>query len=505
MPPLRPSPSRRPLAAIRRCLGTSFRSASRCISNAPGVVALAALAVLASGCGPDGDVDAEQTATFEGPRNVLLISLDTLRADACSVYGYRKPTTPFLEELGERGVVFEKHMVNSNNTLTSHATILTGLLMITHQADNDGNIPLADSYDTLPERFQEAGFATVAIASHESWLTPEFGLDQGFDTFESRWSNDAPRINRRFVDWLEAERPRRFFAFLHYYDAHSELEGDMPYTAPPEYLERFAGEPPAGFDPSMPNPQQPGERLKLGRYLNRFQSPEVELPAGYAAYLRGCYDAGVAKLDADLRDLFTELERFGVLEDTLVLITSDHGEEFEDHGGVLHNSFYDEIMHVPLIVVPPAGTARPRPRVSEVTRAVDIAPTVLDIVGLPPLSPSQGRSLAPLLAGESLPYAQTFFGRMVLRNRDETGEYKLVGMTGAPLFFDLDTDPGESENVIRKLRVEAPERVQNAKQALDQVRQESVDLQQLIGAKTGAVELNHRQLQRLRDLGYVGE
>ena len=461
-------------------------------------IRLAALLALA-GCNSDSP-----EPQLDGPRHVLLISLDTLRADACSLYGYEKPTTPFLEELGRRGVVFEKHMVNSNNTLTSHATMLTGLTMIAHGADNNTNAPLAPQHVTVTERFQEAGFATVGIASHEIWLSELFGMAQGFDTFESFWKYDAPTINRRFVEWVESEKPRRIFGFLHYYDAHSELEGELPYSAPPEYLERFAGEPPEGFDPTLPNPSGKG-RLTLATYLNQFQSRERSLPPGYAAYLRGCYEAGVAKLDADLRDLFAELDRLGILDEALIVITSDHGEEFEDHGGVLHNGWDDEIMHVPLLIVPPAGTPLPQPRVSDTTRAVDLAATMLDLAGLPPLDPTQGRSLRPLMEGDTLDYQKTFFGRMVLRDRDAHSEFKFVWDSKAPLFFyDLDADPGETENLVRALAESDPARLEAASEVVVAARREGDLVMHLIAAETGQKRLNPRQLAELERLGYLG-
>ena len=201
-------------------------------------LAVASLAALIIGYLPFGAVSAEGP-----PRNVLLISIDTLRADHCGFLGYDKPTTPFLDKLAEQGAVFEHHMVHSNNTLLSHTTILTGLPPQAHDTYDNGAEPsqrkaLGPGYRTLAEAFQAAGYTTASFTEHPVWLGTDFGLDQGFDVHESDWVL-APETSKRFLAWYDEARPERMFCFLHFYDVHSE-----PATgpAPPPAARRQASQ-----------------------------------------------------------------------------------------------------------------------------------------------------------------------------------------------------------------------------------------------------------------------
>lgn len=466
-----------------------------------------ATAALLAGCGAD------PPAAAAGPRNVLLISLDTLRADACSLYGYERPTTPFLEELGARGVVFDQHVVNSNNTLTSHASMLTGLYMDVHQTvdlgDPERSRVLAPEYETLAERFREAGFETGSFTTHPTWLAEKFGLDQGFDVVESDWV-DAPTMGAELVAWLEERRPRRFFAFVHFYDAHSESqagEGALPYEAPPAYLARFAPPRPADFTGSVVDKH--GEVVHTSRYLEHYASPFRDLPPGHLEFLRGCYDAGIAKLDDDLRDLFTRLDGLGVLADTLVVVTSDHGEEFKEHRRMLHMEYFDEIMRVPLLVVPPPSMGLAPRRVAPQTRCIDIAPTLLELAGVRPLTFAQGRSLAEAVRGtEELEHADSQFGPAIVRGRDEVSRFKFCNVPKYYSFFDLDTDPGEQDSLLARdlseIRVDS-ERLNGIRNGLAAAKDENRLLVRAIGASgSEGVEMSVEELKRLEELGYFG-
>lgn len=450
--------------------------------------------------------------SFDGPRNVILISLDTLRADAVSFLDPSKQTTPFLARLAEeRGVVFERHMVNSNNTLTSHATMLTGLTMMVHKAEDGGTdetrVPLAPEYVTVAERFHDAGFTTVGMTSHRIWLSPEFGMDQGFDEFHCSWT-DAESINKRFLRWLDQARPRRMFAFLHYYDAHSESSGPEPYDAPEDLRQRLAPPRPADFTGQVRPEGEAGRTLRASEYLDYYNDHARDFPPGHLEYLHGAYEAGVARLDRDLKELFDQLDRRGILDQSLVVITSDHGEEFKEHHGTLHNQYFDEIMHVPLIIVPPKGTPRPVRRVDQVSRCVDITPTLLDLAGLEPLETSQGRSLRPMLEGRLMDYAETFFGRAVLRFRDEQSEYKICIFPDHPTFFDLERDPGEQADILERpedMKVYG-KRISKGRIRVNEIRRENNLVSAKIDASSGVgPKLNPRQEAELRSLGYIGD
>jgi len=456
------------------------------------------LALLASACSSSDEPPR--------PKHVFLISLDTVSAEHCSLYGYDKPTTPFLAELGARGAVFERHVVNSNNTLKSHGAILTGMLPPAHDAydrGEDERRALAPEYETLAERFRDAGYRTAGFATHAAWLSAAFGMDQGFEHFESEW-RDAPANTRAFLDWLDATQPERSFVFLHYFDAHSDGSepGDQPYDAPPELLTKFAGERPADFTGSCLD--RTGKAYHGSQALSILANPWREVTPAHLAWLRGTYDAGLAQLDRDLSDLFRELESRGMLQDSLIVVTSDHGEEFKQHQGLLHQQYYDEVMRVPLIVVLPGGQRPAKARIDELTRSIDLAPTMLELAGLEPLPLAQGRSFASTLRdGAPIPYGDTLFEYLILRAQDETGEYKFHLDPGLKLFFDLDTDPRERHSIYDETD---PARLADARARLAGIEAECELVRKAVAARVrGGPEMSPEELARLKALGYLGD
>ncbi len=449
-----------------------------------------------------------EEAPFPGPQHVFLISLDTLRSDHCSLYGYEKPTTPFLEELAARGVVFENHMANSNNTLTSHATMMTGLVPQAHDTYDKGTPDkrqaLALSYRTVAEVFAEAGFATGSFNTHPTWLGEDFGLMQGFDRLESSYT-DAPEKMGEFLDWCDANTAERMFAFLHFYDAHSESQsrgGALPYDSTEELVARFAGEKPEGFTGCLKDVEDHCTSL----YLQGISEGAEELPPEHLEYLKGLYDAGIRKLDDDLRVFFGQLEERGILKDSLVVITSDHGEDFMEHGKLLHGTIYDPIMHVPLIVLLPEGAEPRRKRVDEGTRMIDVAPTLLDFAGLQVIG--QGHSLVPVIVGgEQVQHTEAFFSPAVLRTRDDQGLFKMFDLPKEPLFFDLEADPGEMQNIFDnpELVAEYQERITRARKRIRDPRQDAFRARDYLKKEGEAVELTDEATEELRKLGYFGE
>ena len=443
---------------------------------------------------------------FAPPRNVLLISLDTLRADRCGFLGCERPTTPFLDELAARGVVFERHMANSNNTLISHASILTGLVAPFHRT-YDYRTPgqqsaLAPAIQTVAEAFRAGGFATVAYTAHPAWLGDAFGLQQGFQELRSDWA-DAPTINKRFLGWLGRRKDEApFFAFLHYYDAHSEIgavdaRARLPYDATPELVERFAGAPPEGFTGCAHG--RPG--ACASEYLQLVSAGDEPMPPEHLRYIRDLYDAGIAKLDGHLRELFDELGRRGVLDDTLVVVTSDHGEEFLEHGQMLHYQYFDEIMHVPLLVVLP-GEGAPARRVRGVTRSIDVAPTLLELAGLPPIG--HGSSLVPSIARGADPEDdEVLFNRAVLRASDARSTFKYCDAEGRRTFHDLDADPREQRDLLEDGAFAGgdPERLERIQARVERWRRDAELFTRRLGERTGPDQAAG-DLEALKRLGY---
>jgi arylsulfatase A-like enzyme len=376
---------------------------------------------------------------------VLLISLDTLRADRLTSYGYERETSPFLDELASRGIRFSNVFVNTLATPSSHATMLTSLYQETHGVDFTLMEPvwkmgvLPPGLVMLQEILQASGWVTIGV-TEGAYMSRFFGFARGFEEF-----TDEPRNveegRRALVEAIRRHTggDRPIFAFFHTYQVHT------PYWPPQRYREQFG----RAESPYEPTPRKVGEIAKAG------------LPPEDVAFLNDMYDAEVRFLDDRLRRLFDDLEALGFLEDYLLLITSDHGEEFGEHGALAHHGkLYEELIHVPLIVT---GTGVPSGVVDDrLASLVDVMPTVLARLGLTSILPMAGRDLlAPPAADEGVEpavFSQFRDQRYAVRTR----RWKLIenfGPTRGTELYDLLADPGEGENladregeVVRRLR-----------------------------------------------------
>lgn len=352
-------------------------------------------------------------AAESGAPNVLLIVLDTVRAFNLSLYGYARPTTPELEKFAARGVRFDAAFSTAPWTLPSHASMLTG--RYPHELSADWLSSLDRRYPTLAERFAARGYATGGFVANVGYLSYEFGLDRGFQHYEDYLIRpreiiqssalgrqldqspsvrrlaatdqhlvrvDAPSINSRFLAWLDGAGPRPFFAFLNFYDAHG------PYL------------PPAPFDRRFGTPRA-NDLSPLHRFLNH--PNQAGLPADVVRAEMDQYDDALAYLDQELGRLFAELDRRGVLDHTIVLLTADHGEEFGEHGIFDHgNSLYAPSVRVPLLIVAPNRAPAARVVTAPVTLR-DLAATLTDLAHLPPSDGFPGRSLARFWLGNPPP------------------------------------------------------------------------------------------------------
>lgn len=333
-----------------------------------------------------------------GLPNVLLIVLDTVRAANLSLHGYPRPTTPWLERFARTGVRFERALSTAPWTLASHATMFTG--RYPHELSVDWLTPLDASYPTLAEFLAARGYRTAGFVSNTRYCSFEHGLNRGFAHYEDfpvapehvlvssslvRYLSTVPplrettanrefparksaaEINRAFLDWLAPREQRPFFVFLNYFDAHA------PYRPPPPFDLRFGRKRASAWN----------------RVAHTPLIPPLELKA-----LVDSYDGTLAYLDTQLEWLFAELGRQGILENTLVIITSDHGEEFGEHGLLDHgNSLYLASVHVPLVVHFPGRVPAGR-IISEPVSLRDLAATVMSILQVQDESPFPGESLA---------------------------------------------------------------------------------------------------------------
>ena len=347
--------------------------------------------------------------------NVLLITLDTTRADRIGSYGYAGASTPHLDRLAAAGARFDQALSPAPLTLPAHASLMTGRQPYAHGVRNNGYFVLAPDVPTLAEAFAAAGYDTAAFVS-AFVLDRQFGLSQGFAHYDdvldrpsgTESSLEVERRGDRTVDaaakWLSARAPGRpFFAWVHLFDPHD------PYTPPSPFREQFAGRP---------------------------------------------YDGEIAFTDALLGTL---LEHGGYARSpTLVVVAGDHGESLGEHGESTHGLFvYEATQRVPLII---AGEGISAPAiVAEPVRLIDVAPTIADLVGMAPLPEAEGRSLRPLIThdtqGEEPPaaYAETYFPQFFMGwapvRSLRAGRWKFIDAP-EPELYDLAADPGERTNVI---------------------------------------------------------
>jgi arylsulfatase A-like enzyme len=367
-------------------------------------------------------------------RNVLLISVDTLRADHLGWHGYARDTTPALSRLARRSVVFEQAMSTSSWTLPAHGSLLTGRYPSGHGAQDDGS-RLAAGVPTVAGAFDAAGFHTLAVVSHVYVASP-FGFDRGFDVFDDaliRGGTTNPRGDAavdRLLERLDERAPDApFFAFLHLYDPHWD------YAAPEPWARRFvdgayAGPIDGSYEAMIPFLGADGQ-----------EAGDAMAPADLAA-LVGYYDGEIGWVDEQLARLVAELEVRGIAGSTLLVLTSDHGEEFREHGRLGHGrTLYEEQLHVPLLL---HHASLPPERRREPVSLIDVGPTLFDLAGVPPPAGLPGRSLRDLVPAERVLFAESIrFGLEWRAARRGHHKVAQLAEAGGRAFFDLAADPRE--------------------------------------------------------------
>lgn len=349
-------------------------------------VALGVLVAL-GGCAGGGH-DAERADSAPRPtRGYVLISLDTLSAAHLGAYGYDRPTSPFFDALARRGTLFENAFVQYPSTLVSHTSIFTGLYPQQHRV-YPPSYRLSPAIETLPERFAEAGYRTAGH-TEGGYMGRDFGFARGMEEFSDPPVEHTTDIEKTFEKGLAFLRrldgEERFFLFLHTYSVHD------PYEPPEPFASTFWSGGAPGSLAELPIP-------KVNAGLLTVDERTVD-------YFEALYDGGIRYADHVLAGFFAELERLGLSAETTIVITSDHGEEFGEHGRLGHTQLYPEVLQVPLLVLHPD---RPRGRrVPDPVQSIDIAPTLLDLAQLPPLA-AAGRSLVPLIRGVPQPGAEVY-------------------------------------------------------------------------------------------------
>ena len=388
------------------------------------------------------------------PSSVLIVTIDTLRADRVGVYGSKDVETPNIDRLAREGAWAPQATVHVPMTRPSHVSLFTGRYPDEHGVRDNISPPLAANVPLLPERFQRAGFATGAFIA-SAVLDRQSGLARGFDVYSDRFEPGADRkpgdvVAAEATGWLAGKQ--RFFAWVHLYDVHA------PYVPPEPYASKYAGRP---------------------------------------------YDGTVAWSDEVVGRLIKALRDAGTLDRTLVIVTSDHGEALGEHGEDVHGYFvYEATLRVPLVIRGP-GIA-PGTRLGGAARTIDLFPTIVEMMGLGGESAASGRSLAPALKGGAANDQPSFaeslvpllhYGWSDLRAvRD--GRWKYI-LAPKPELYDLENDPGELKNLVDV----DPAKASAMRASLEtRLRAEKT----AVRTDTAAAGIPPEQLERLGALGYIG-
>ena len=461
--------------------------------------------LLLGACGRDGGT---------APRpNVLLISIDTLRADHLSCYGYARPTSPNIDRLAREGTLFTRAYASSSWTIPSHMTMFTSLPPSLHGVDDIGR-KLDPARVTLAGRLRDAGYQTAAFVSGPT-MHAAFGFDQGFERYENTTTFGAddfaqgdathptastrrrshldvtsPAIAAAAERWIDGDARPPFFLFVHLWDPHYD------YIPPPPYDTRF-------------DPGWKGDFDFSNIEYNMAITPDM--PARALRHLIALYDGEIASSDAAVGRIIVALEQRGWLDGTLVAVTADHGEEFFDHGNKGHmTTLFEEVLHVPLLFRLP-NVVRSGRRSEAIFGSVHLMPTILGIAGVGAGPEAVGRDLSHHLAGDEPPPGLWAFAELSLRRRfplyaARIGDRKYLGEVTAksPLGFDLSyfglsSDPEEQHPRAADDDGRAfEERLRAHVAELDMVRAS------LPTAKSGApAELSEETKRQLRALGYL--
>jgi choline-sulfatase len=404
-----------------------------------------------------------------GRPNIVLITLDTTRADHLPIYGYTGVRTPQLDRLAHRGLVFEQCITASPFTLPSHCTIMTGLYPTYHGVRINGDTALSEKHDTMAEALGRRGYDCGAFIG-AFVLDGRWGLKQGFSHYDDDFDLNkykqldlglVQRPSREVVDkaiaWLSPRKEKPFFAWLHLYDPH------IPYDPPEPYRSKYSSRGPAGL-----------------------------------------YDGEIAAMDAQIGRFCDWLAENNLADNTILILVGDHGEGLGEHNESTHGYFiYDYVVHVPLLIVTPFAPWQNR-RCPEQVRTIDLLPTVEEMTGITPGKNLHGRSLLPLFYSESEAVKRPAYSES-MAPQIQYGWSPLYALRQYPFkyidapraeFYDLKNDPGENSDLrLRRFR---------------QAREYKKILEKLIvdtgrnAPKTEAADLDQETIRRLATLGYVG-
>jgi arylsulfatase A-like enzyme len=436
-----------------------------------------------------GEPIVHDRARYREGKAVIVISVDTLRRDHMSVHGYPKRTTPTLKELAKESAVFDDAVTTAPWTLPAHASLFTSVYPSIHGAV-DLRQPLPGDLESLPRLLQRTGYFTGAVVTH-LYLSKQYGFGHGFDRHTYSYDARGQWVTDRAVAFLRERGDRDFFLFLHYYDPH------WHYDPPPPYDRTF--------DPNY-------QGSATGVWWNFKEESRETIAEDDYRHIVALYDGEILYTDRELGRLFREMKQLGVFDKALVVVTSDHGEEFLEHGSWEHQkTLYDEVISIPLLVKLPGGKGKGR-RMAEQVSLVDVAPTIVDALGLSVPAEFQGRSLLGAIGGSDTPsesdaWAETQHtvdGSHKVSLRHGEGGKKLIvsmyedGREPAIELYDLARDPSEAVNLAET----DSSWLDQALQRVESFLLDASERRRTV-APQSPVQLTPDELDKLRALGYV--
>jgi len=418
--------------------------------------------------------------------NIILISIDALRADHLSCYGYHRNTSPNIDRLAREGTIFKNCLSQATSTGPSHTSIFLSQYVWRHKVDTFKK-RLGRSPATLAEILKDRNYTTAAFVGR-GILSAKYELNRGFEIYDDGspgrgWCYEISSYINKLLSWLESVRNRKFFLFIHTYDVHA------PYNPPSPYFDLYT------------KGHYEGTHLRMSKGIMPLKLNASELTPEEIDYIMAVYDGGINYVDDQLGKIFEKLNQLGIYENTIIIITADHGEAFREHGKLEHNSKpYIEEIHVPLIM---KGPGIPRNRIYEnFVQHIDIVPTIFEILNIPQRGEMQGRSLLPLMNNCEIEedFKTYSFGRrarnrfsMSLRTKEWT---YIMNPGGLDELYNRINDPKEQNNIIekkpliaKKLKKELEDFIALTSKGKPQVAEE--------------VDIDEELKEQLKSLGYL--
>jgi arylsulfatase A-like enzyme len=428
------------------------------------------------------------------PANILLITVDTLRADFLGCYGNPQVKTPTIDSLAKQGVLFSTAVCEMSTTTPSHASILTSLTPRVHGILTN-SWKLSDTITTLPEILKLNEYTTGGFVSVRH-LERKLGFAQGFDHFDDNFpglQRNATQVTNVALDWVSKNQNKKWFIWLHYFDPHT------PYEPPEPFKQLY---------PAVNN----GSKL-FGSFsqISAMEEKKLTPTPKDIERLQALYSGEISYVDSELGRLFDVLNKMGLTKKTIIILLADHGESFDHDIYANHDQvLYESSVRIPLIIIAPKQIPQGK-RIDTLVQSIDIMPTILELLKLKPDTFMQGKSLLGLIRGKKpAPEPTVVIERRYYQNQQDclrrhipvgaryairTQNWKYIWSEFAPLeLYNLGQDPGETNNLIKT----QPEIKNKLHQYFDQWLNENNKLR-----KWAYQKIDEQTAEQLKSLGYI--